>query len=859
MNPSETRMPLALDAAVARVKATAQAVAERVASGLGSQASSAGRIGERDLLLATQIDLRRKMNSFQLVFSKELSDKVQEEIQPRHDPRRKLAAASWETLSLVEDAEVEERMFSERIGQQISHACEWELREIAAYMGSILNLGRADEERNPLRADVLGMAIFRAIEAVTSDPDGRKLLAREFGQAMAAAMPECYTTIVRELQNRNVQPVGLTLKTVAGPGQTANSGYASMRDDLHSTRTVPSDFRGSSGDYVSSHGGTGFGSSSRAGAPTQPANYPGTTGYGATRPASMASMAARGITPEADAQLMTLLRRLTFLASRPGSLDIPLGTEPGGLGPGGGSGRASGMNLHGAIGALATDPGGMAMGGGNYGDGGLGSLMAVNLIRAHREELMQASSGKLDHMVIDVVGSLFDQILSDPKVPPQMARQIARLQLPVLRVALVDPTFFSSRRHPVRRFVNRIASLACAFDEFDDGPGKQFIDRVKSLVQEIVEGDFDQLELYSSKLTELENFISDQTEHTAKSSGAATVLESKESELRIQQRYMMQLHSALSSVAMPEYLRDFVSQVWSQALVAATRRHGPDSDLARRFRAVGRDVVMSVQPKGSPEMRKRFLMKLPTLMKDLNEGMKLIGWPEAAQKAFFGQLLPSHAESLKAPPMTELEHNLLAKQLESIFNAAIPGAHEISHAEPVAFESEEIEQRFTPDEAQQVGLVEESAVDWSGEVDIDLSGEFGEAGDTQPGDSTDTAPSDLGALGIDINLDLVAPDPNEPSHGPRLMDHIRVGFAYQMLLKDQWQKVRLNYVSPGRNFFVFTRGRKHQETISLTARMLSRMCESNRLRAVEHAYLMERATARARRQLAALKVPSTKH
>ena len=75
------------------------------------------------------------------------------------------------------------------------------------------------------------------------------------------------------------------------------------------------------------------------------------------------------------------------------------------------------------------------------------------------DELLQASTGKLDHMVIDVVGSLFDQILSDPKVPPQMARQIARLQLPVLRVALVDSNFFSSRRHPVRRFVNRIASL----------------------------------------------------------------------------------------------------------------------------------------------------------------------------------------------------------------------------------------------------------------------------------------------------------------------------------------------------------------------------------------------------------------
>ena len=35
--------------------------------------------------------------------------------------------------------------------------------------------------------------------------------------------------------------------------------------------------------------------------------------------------------------------------------------------------------------------------------------------------------------------------------------------------------------------------------------------------------------------------------------------------------------------------------------------------------------------------------------------------------------------------------------------------------------------------------------------------------------------------------------------------------------------------------------------------MLARLCESGRLRAFESSYLLERATARARRQLAALK------
>ena len=552
---------------------------------------------------------------------------------------------------------------------------------------------------------------------------------------------------------------------------------------------------------------------------------------------------------------MSLLRRLTFLASRPGDLHPASG---GFRVPGRGhsdeigrlsstrSGLASGQNT-GAVSLSGSD--GARVG---YGED-MSGLMAVNLIRTHREELLQASTGKLDHMVIDVVGSLFDQILSDSRVPPQMARQIARLQLPVLRVALVDASFFSSRRHPVRRFVNRIASLACAFDDFDDGPGKQFLERVRELVQEIVEGDFDQVDLYTAKLSALEAFIAGQTHGEAKSNGAASLLEGKESELRIQQRYLLQLQQALAPVGMHAYLRDFLAQVWSQALVLTARRQGVDAPQARRFRQVGVELVMSVQPKGSLPMRKRFLMQLPGLMKDLNEGLKLIGWPDAAQKEFFGKLLPSHAESLKAAPMTELDHNMMVKQLEAIFAARIPGQDELLRSDPVPEMAEaQIAQRFSPAEAQQVGLVEESAVDWDGTLDLDLSAD---ASDTQAGSETDSGPTSS-ELGLDINLDLMAADPAIISQGLALMDHVRVGFAYQMHLKDSWQKVRLSYVSPVRSFFVFTRGHKHQETISLTSRMLARMCDTGRMRAVESTYLMERATARARKQLAALKAQS---
>ena len=831
-----------------QIKATVTSAVDRASGALGVQGQSSTRTSEREALTAAQFDLRRNIGIFHRVVGDVLREKVENQLAPREAGRRPLAATDWQSLSLVDDSEMEERMHADRIAQMIGHTCEVELRELAAYMGSLTQTGRADLESNPLRAETLGAAIYRAIEAVSSAPETRKLLARELGQAVAKAMPEGYAQILAGLQARGVQPLALTGRTVEGPGNRlsgVNSGYASM----NSTRSQGNDF--------DSRFGTGTGLDSITGRmprPTPAAPMPPSADAAARRaahaPPTRATTHADLAASQADVQLMALLRRLTSLASRPGEFDAasrysgrssytPIsGSAPHSSGSGG-------STAHPAQSSTAPMPDAA------YNEG-LAGMMAVNLIRAHREELVQASSGKLDHMVIDVVGSLFDQILSDSRVPPQMARQIARLQLPVLRVALNDSSFFSSRRHPVRRFVNRIASLACAFDDFDAGPGKQFLARVSSLVQEIVEGDFDQITIYTAKLATLEAFIAEQTQGEVQQTGTVGTLASKELELRLQQRYMLQLQAALVPISLPGYLRDFLPQVWSQALVLATSRDGSESERAKRFRRVGRDLVMSVQPKGSPALRKKFLMQLPPLMKDLNEGMRLVGWPEAAQREFFGQLLPAQAESLKGQTLSELDYNMMSKQLEAVFSTPVPRAETLSANDPVPeVEPAVIAQRFTPEEAKQVGLVQESAVDWSGTVDIDLGAET----EAQAEAEAEASPSSS-MLGLGLDLDLSSNEPPEPTRGPRLIDHINLGFAYQMHLKDEWQKVRLAHVSAGRGFFVFTRGSKHQETISMTSRMLARMCETGRLRAVESSYLMERATHRARKQLAALKTPS---
>jgi hypothetical protein len=425
------------------------------------------------------------------------------------------------------------------------------------------------------------------------------------------------------------------------------------------------------------------------------------------------------------------------------------------------------------------------------------------------------------------------------------------LQLPVLRAALGDPSFFSSRKHPVRRFVNRVASLGAAFEDFDDAAARDFLAKVEALIGEVVAGDFDHIELYEQKLKALEAFVAEQAQQGLHGD-AARLLSEREDELRLRSLYADRLSSELRDLTGPAFVRDFIARTWSQVLMRATAvktpEGGPDGALVQKFRRTARELAMSVQPKPTPSRRKAFLAELPKLMQELTEGMNLIGWPEGERRAFFGQLMPAHAEALRARPIRPLDLNLMARRVEGALERPTPSREDLMAIPPSALPvlSEELVlPSLSAGDAERMGLVSELSVDWNGRVDIDL-GSLGDAGERAAAQGGTARPMAPGIPGI--------ADAAEPVQGRELADSVQIGFAYQMQLHDQWQKVRLAHVNSGRSFFIFTHGGRHQKTVSLTYRMLQRLCESGRFRAYEQATLIERATERARRQLASLGV-----
>lgn len=802
MNAPEIRLNPHIEASLTRIRLAGEQAAERCSEGLGLSALSAGQIKRRDALLAAQFVFRQQ----QAVFSQRFVQGMRKQVAAEQSETKPVTAApakkDWGELSLMDDDQVNNLVAADRIGLAIGHHCEWELREVESYVSGV-QIG----ERNPLRPELIGQALLDAVQAITDDPVTRQTLTDELTRALAQEMRACYADIAELLRSRGLRPQDLRVRATPDGSSRHESLGGSQQGEFDSghggiSSTRGGSYRGSGPGGLGGPGGSGGGRGSGFGG-TGGGGYGGRGGSG-----------GGGGLGRVDPQMMDLLRRL---AQAPGAYDA--GYE--------GGGYSSRMGLD----TLSGEP------------SAWGQLpLPANLIHLHRDELRLAATGRLDHMVIDVVGSLFDQILSDPKVPPQMARLLARLQLPVLRVALGDETFFSSRRHPVRLFVNRMASLACAFDDFSDDPGRSFLAHVRDLVQDVAQGDFDRMDVYTAKLDDLEAFIAEQTRHTLKAAGdAAAVVERRETDLRLQQRYALQLQQQLARVPMQDFLRNFLAQVWSQAIVLASREGAPERAL--RLRTLGRSLVMSVQPKGGTAARSDFLRELPNLMRTLNEGLDLIRWPDSPRKDFFGALLPAHAESLKGQAPSALDTNLLVRQLDQIFG--VPPPAETDLAKPIAGEAApadlDASQRLTPAEAKSLGLVEEASVDWSGEVDLDLSGNDAEA-----------AAEPLQAVDISIDGLPAAESAPEPSSGALLMDNMQLGFAYQMHTGEQWQKMRLAHISAGRSFFIFTHGNRHQETVTMTSRMLRKLCEAGRMRAYEHALLLERATARARAQLAAI-------
>lgn len=278
-----------------------------------------------------------------------------------------------------------------------------------------------------------------------------------------------------------------------------------------------------------------------------------------------------------------------------------------------------------------------------------------NTINALIEAGVGRQVGAVDGIVIDVVATLFDYIFDDARVPDAMKGLIGRLQIPVLKLAMMDHGFFSNRTHPARRLINLLAQAGVTWD----GPltDDSSLYRAAETVVVCIQNEFtEDAAVFASCLQEFETYLVEQERFA--DARALTLTE------RLKQRERQDLARKVAEDAvqlqvtderLPELVREFIGETWVKVLaqIALELGAGPQApshnDRWREALTAMGDLVWSVLPKQNIEDRQRMVKQLPVILRNLKAGLSAAGIDEARQKAFFSGLVQCHAAALKAP------------------------------------------------------------------------------------------------------------------------------------------------------------------------------------------------------------------
>ncbi|HEY5761968.1 MAG TPA: DUF1631 family protein, partial [Rhodocyclaceae bacterium] len=112
----------------------------------------------------------------------------------------------------------------------------------------------------------------------------------------------------------------------------------------------------------------------------------------------------------------------------------------------------------------------------------------------------------MEATMIDLVATIFDLIFQDGQVPDAIKALIGRLQIPLLKIAMSDRSFFSSREHPARAFLDAISQGSVSLGkEIDrDHP---YCAQVKLLINRVLDEFEGNPDIFAVLMPELRSLI----------------------------------------------------------------------------------------------------------------------------------------------------------------------------------------------------------------------------------------------------------------------------------------------------------------------------------------------------------------
>ncbi|QRY81471.1 DUF1631 domain-containing protein [Pseudomonas sp. PDNC002] len=335
-------------------------------------------------------------------------------------------------------------------------------------------------------------------------------------------------------------------------------------------------------------------------------------------------------------------------------------------------------------------------------------------VRQHLDHLLTRVSsksgrsrvvGQVDEDVINLVSMLFEFILDDRTLPDSLKALIGRMQIPMLKVAVLDKTFFSRGSHPARRLLNEIATAALGWAEHSDGQRDHLYQKIEQVVMRLLNDFVDDPAIFSELLDEFIAFTGDERRRSDLLEQRTRDAEEGRARAELaRQDVEGVLNERLLGRTLPEVVVRLLQEAWSKVLLLTCLKHGTHSTEWDAALATMDDLIWSVEPHEDPDSRLRLLEMVPQLLKSLREGLASAAFDPFSTGEFFSRLEGLHVQAFQRYKQVE-EAPLLDPQDdlplldEPLAAPATPQAAMVAVVEEIVLASPEEARAVEPEEA----------------------------------------------------------------------------------------------------------------------------------------------------------------
>ncbi len=554
-------------------------------------------------------------------------------------------AVALDMLSLVDDAQVEAGLESSRLLQQIAPVVEQCLAELDGLMSSAQGLVNVNPAFNPVRPELYAQALRALMAGAPVEPATRALWAKHMAEPLGRELKLVYERLINLMELAQVRAA--SYRVLPTPVATSGAGPAGG--------TGPAPAGRDAGDapvgYVSDE--------PMARVPSQYADL----SKDETRDALFqdflsggGSNAHHGLAPSYYASIE---EELLALKATPDSAPAALQPETAS------KQRPAAHDADHGYHGTRSDPQRQALPALEAWDGPDGPSRIVDVLsqlssqvwgvygRARERALVRTQLKKDATRVgqvlgMEVVKKLVNQVAQDPRLLMPVREAIVALEPSLLRLAMVDPCFFSEEGHPGRRLMERVAQRSFKYNAQHSPPFEAFFRSVTGAFNALNALEIEDATPFGAALGELQNLwdAQDRQEQAQRGSMRQAMQFAEERQAQADQiGFDMSLRADLDQV--PGVVLDFLFGPW--ALVLA---HARLTDRKRQIDPEGygslvTDLLWSVKREVTLKRPAKLIAMIPGLLAKLHEGLASLGLDPRETEGFFGAMEKLHRPVLK--------------------------------------------------------------------------------------------------------------------------------------------------------------------------------------------------------------------